>query len=248
MDGKSNAIERANLEAAVSQAADGVLISDAAGNIRYVNPAFTALTGYTCEEVIGKHTRLLKSGQQDEAFYEDLWKTIRRGDVWYGELSNRRKDGTIYVEEEMRITPVRNEAGIVFSYIAIKHDVTGRRAAEETQRLLAAIVENTEDAIVACCRAGTILTWNRGAELVFGYTSGEAIGTPITRLVPREEQQSLARSTDSGFRGGSIGQQEGFRTAKRRQQDQHRGDDLPDSERCRGRNSYFSDSPRHFQP
>src|SRR5271165_5519697 len=140
-------LDRAGLVAAVEQAADGILITDTGGNIRYVNPAFTALTGYASGEVLGEHTRILKSGRQSSAVYEELWTTIRSGRVWHGELINRRKDGTFY-QEEMRITPVQGANGEVISFIAIKHDVTEQRAAEEARGLLAAIVESSGDAIV----------------------------------------------------------------------------------------------------
>ena len=178
----SGSIERAGLVAAVEQAADGIVVTGIDGIIQYVNPAFTAMTGYTSEEAVGQNPRILKSGHQPAAFYEDLWNTIRSGRVWHGELINRRKDGTFY-DEEMRITPVEDANGEIVSYIAIKHDVTERRKAEEAQRFLAAIVESSEDAIVAYTPAGVILTWNRGAEAVFGYSAGEAIGKHLSMVV-----------------------------------------------------------------
>ena len=95
-------IERAGLVAAVEQAADGIVVTDTDGNIQYVNPAFTAMTGYTRDEAVGQNPRILKSGREPAEFYKDLWKTIRSGGVWRGEVINRRKDGTFYTEE-MRI-------------------------------------------------------------------------------------------------------------------------------------------------
>ena len=178
---ESGIIEQAGLVAAVEQAADGIVITDTDGKIQYVNPAFTAMTGYTSEEAVGQYPRILKSGLETAEFYEELWNTIRSGRVWHGELINRRKDGTFY-REEMRITPVRDSKGEIVSYIAIKHDVTERRAAEEAQRFLAAIVESSEDAIAAYTPAGIILTWNRGAETIFGYSAGEAIGKHVSML------------------------------------------------------------------
>jgi two-component system, cell cycle sensor histidine kinase and response regulator CckA len=78
---------------------NGVLITDRNGSIRWVNPAFTTLTGYTAKEVIGANPRILKSGQQDEHFYREFWNTILSGRVWRGEFVNRRKDGRIYINE-----------------------------------------------------------------------------------------------------------------------------------------------------
>ena len=81
------------------------MITDPGGNIEYVNAAFTVMTGYSAQEVIGRNTHLLKSGNQDLSYYRDLWATITAGRNWHGELMNRRKDGTLYTEE-MTIAPV----------------------------------------------------------------------------------------------------------------------------------------------
>ncbi|MBZ5620075.1 MAG: PAS domain S-box protein [Acidobacteriia bacterium] len=205
---RSDHIERAGLVAAVEQAADGIVITDTNGKIQYVNPAFTAMTGYTSEEAVGQYPRILKSGRQPAALYEELWKTIRSGRVWHGELINRRKDGTFY-HEEMRIAPVRGSNGETVSFIAIKRDVTERRAAEEAQRFLAAIVESSEDAIVGYTPAGIILTWNRGAEAVFGYTAGEAIGKHVSLLVSPERLPRLRRLTEQLLQGNVVLQYEG---------------------------------------
>ena len=171
MHRESDNIERAGLVAAVEQAADAIVITDADGKIQYVNPAFSAMTGYTGQEAIGQNPRLLKSGQQSAAFYGEMWNTIRSGQVWRGEVINRRKNGTLY-HEEMQITPVQGANEEISSYIAIKRDVTARRAAEEAQRFLVAIVESSEDGIAAYTPEGIILTWNRGAEAIFGYSAG----------------------------------------------------------------------------
>jgi PAS domain S-box-containing protein len=127
---ESDGIERAGLVAAVEQAADGVVITDLNGYIQYVNPAFTGMTGYSQEEAVGQHTRILKSGRQSATFYEALWDTIRSGRVWHGQMVNRRKDGSFY-HEEMRITPVKDSQGQLVSYIAIKHDISEHLAVEE---------------------------------------------------------------------------------------------------------------------
>jgi PAS domain S-box-containing protein len=194
------AVENAGLIAAVEQAADGIVITDATGAIQYVNPAFTALTGYTAEEVRKKNPRILRSGRHSPAFYEKLWSTLRSGRVWHGEITNRRKDGALY-EEEMRIAPVCDANGAITGYIAIKHDVTVQRARESAQAFLAAIVAGSEDAIIAFTPAGTILTWNRGAQTLFGYCAEEAIGQPMSMLVPSERRAHLAILTAHVLRG-----------------------------------------------
>jgi PAS domain S-box-containing protein len=201
-------IEQAGLIAAVEQAADAIVITDTGGKIEYVNPAFTAMTGYAREEAVGQYPSILRSGRQSAAFYEELWNTIRSGRVWHGEVINRRKDSTLYTEE-MRITPVEDSNGRVIRYIAIKSDVTERRAAEEAQRFLAAIVESSEDAIVAYTPAGVILTWNRGAETVFGYSAGEAIGSRLSMLVAPERRPTLEHLTERVLHGNAVSQHEG---------------------------------------
>jgi PAS domain S-box-containing protein len=204
---ESSTIERAGLVTAVEQAADGILITDAGGTITYVNPAFTRMTGYTSEEAVGQRPGILKSGRHSQAFYEQLWETIRSGQVWFGEVVNRRKDGTLY-DEEMRITPVQASNGQVVSFIAIKHDVTGRRAAEEAQGFLAALVESSEDAIVAYTLAGIIRIWNRGAEAVLGYAAEEVIGKPLSIVIAPERLPLLPAFTRRALEGKAIPQYE----------------------------------------
>jgi PAS domain S-box-containing protein len=190
LSGEIEPIERAGLVTAVEQAADGVVITGTTGIIQYVNPAFTLMTGYTAEEAIGQYGNILKSGCQPPEVYADLWNTILAGRIWHGEVINRRKDGSLY-HEEMRITPVLGANGAIVSYIAIKHDVTEQRAAmaerramERTRALLASIVESSDDAIASGGLDGTINSWNRAAEALFGYAHGEVVGKNVEILVP----------------------------------------------------------------
>ncbi len=116
--------------AALRAAVNAIVITDTAGRIVFVNPAFTRLTGYSTEEVVGKTPALLKSGVHDRDFYERMWRTIRGGDFWHGEITNRRKDGTLF-EEEMTITPVLGVEGGITHYVAIKQEITERKAMEK---------------------------------------------------------------------------------------------------------------------
>jgi PAS domain S-box-containing protein len=175
-------IETAGLVTAVEQCANAIVIADTDGRIRYVNPQFTVMTGYSSEEAIGANPRVLKSGKVPPEVYRELWETVLAGKVWQGELINRRKDGTHY-NEEMRITPVRSSNGTVVSFIALKQDITERRKGEDAQRFLAAIVEGSGDAILSHTPDGIVRTWNRGAEAILGYSAADAIGRHVSEVV-----------------------------------------------------------------
>ncbi len=207
MSQETRTIGHAGLAAAVEQAADGIVITDNMGRIQYVNPAFSSMTGYTSEEAVGQTTSILKSGRQPESFYKELWNTIRSGEVWKGELTNRRKDGSVYTEE-MQISPVFDANGEIAGHIAIKRDVTEKRAAEEEQSFLASIVESSEDGIVSYTPEGIIRTWNRGAEAILGYSSGDAAGQHVSIVMPPERLTELAPFTEQILHGNAIPQYE----------------------------------------
>ncbi|PWB79639.1 MAG: hypothetical protein C3F08_06275 [Candidatus Methylomirabilota bacterium] len=114
---------------ALEAAANGIMITDREGKITWVNPAVTALTGYTAQEMLGRTTRFLKSGHHDAAFYQHIWETILAGQVWHGEMINRRKDGTLYTEEQT-IAPVRDDRGRITHFIAVKQDITAHKQAD----------------------------------------------------------------------------------------------------------------------
>jgi two-component system CheB/CheR fusion protein len=169
--------------AALNSAANSIVITDRDGTIQWVNAAFTKLTGYAAEEAIGQNPRVLKSGKHDGQFYQDMWRTILSGAVWRGEVINRRKDEGLYVEE-MTITPVCSTESEISHFVAVKEDISDRKQAEEVRATLAAIVEYSGDAIISKSLDGMILSWNRSAERLFGYSEEEAVGQPISLIVP----------------------------------------------------------------
>ncbi|MGA2849353.1 MAG: PAS domain S-box protein [Terracidiphilus sp.] len=201
-------VDHSSLFAAVEQAADGVVITGTNGLIQYVNPAFTAMTGYAREEAVGQNPRILKSERHPEPFYKEMWSTILSGRVWDGELTNRRKDGTLY-EESMRIAPVRNSEGGTTGYIAIKHDVSERRGVEQARAFLAAIVECSEDAIVSTSPSGILLTWNRGAETLLGFTAEQAIGQHAFTFIPPDRHSNMARCLEHVSKGKPLSNYQG---------------------------------------
>ena len=179
---------------AIEQAGEAILITDTASRIQYVNPAFTRMTGYTGQDVIGRKTNVLKSNRQKPEYYRDLWKTILAGEVWHGELINRRKDGTQYTEE-MTITPVRDSEGAITNFIAIKQDVTSRRAdlealhqrEREVRKHLAEIEQIYKYApvgLVYLDREYRILRINEHLAAVTGMSAAQALGKTVQEIVP----------------------------------------------------------------
>ena len=116
------------LAAAIEQAAEVVIITDVNGVVQYANPAFDQTTGYGESEITGARPSLLKSGRHNDAFYQEMWETILGGNVWTGNVTNRRKDGVIY-EEELTISPVRDTKGEIVNFVGVMRDVTIESAA-----------------------------------------------------------------------------------------------------------------------
>ena len=140
------------LSMGIEQSSATIVITDINGSIEYVNPAFTATSGWSEEEAISLNHQILKSGNMESAVYIDLWETISSGNVWRGELQNRKKDGSLYWEWAT-ITSIKNDKGIITNYIAIKEDITERKKmqaeliqakekAEESDRLKSAFLAN----------------------------------------------------------------------------------------------------------
>lgn len=119
--------------AALEAAANSIVITKRDGTISWVNPAFVKSSGYSAEEVIGQTPRLLRSGKHPPEFYTGMWKTILANQVWTGEVTNRKKDGRLYMEE-MTITPVPFDSGEDVYFVAVKQDVTERKSLEDQFR------------------------------------------------------------------------------------------------------------------
>jgi len=140
------------LTKAVTESPVSVIITDNTGDIEYVNPKFTSLTGYSYDEVIGLNPRILKSGNTPDSQYENLWKTISSGKEWRGEFKNKKKNGEFYWED-ISISPILDETGKISHYVAVKEDITDRKIlinqlieardkAEESDRLKTSFLQN----------------------------------------------------------------------------------------------------------
>lgn len=167
--------ERVRLATAIEQCAEAVIITDAKGTIQYVNPRFSEVTGYDREEAVGQNPRLLKSGYQSPAFYQEFWQTLLAGNTWHGEMVNRRKDGTIYTDE-LHVAPVRDSNGRITHFISNQMDVTERRRSETEHVILATAIEQSANAVVITDPEGRIQYVNPAFTKMTGYRAEEALG------------------------------------------------------------------------
>lgn len=126
---KNLSIENKKLLAAVQQSANTIVITDIEGNIEYINPKFTEVTGYTIKDAVGQNPRFLNSGEQENDYYETMWSTISKGNVWHGEFCNKKKTGELFWEN-VTISPIKDELNNIINYLAIKEDITDKKNAE----------------------------------------------------------------------------------------------------------------------
>ena len=188
--------ERIRMVTAIEQAAEAVMITDAQGEVQYVNPAFTAITGYSRSEILGKNPRALQSGEQDAAFYEKMWRALRAGRVWHGEVIDRGKDGSLY-KEEMTITPVRDETGEVTHFIAIMRDITAQKRLEEQFR------QAQKMEAVGRLAAGVAHDFNNLLTIINGYSE-----LMIERLPAQDAMRASATEIrDAGLRAAGLTRQ-----------------------------------------
>lgn len=155
-------VERKRLMAAIEQAGEAIVMTDAQGIIQFVNPAFERTTGYSRKEAVGQNPRILKSGEHDELFYRNLWDTISGGRTWAGRMVNKRKDGTLYTEETT-ISPVRDASGRIVNYVAVKRDIT------ENLRLAAQFEQSQKMEAMGRLAGGVAHDFNNMLGVILGY-------------------------------------------------------------------------------
>ena len=188
--------EHVRLVTAIEQSAEAVLMTNTEGEIQYVNPAFTRITGYSRDEVLGHNPRILKSGKQDPAFYQQLWATILKGEIWHGELINRRKDGSLY-SEQMSIAPVRSAGGEVTYFIATKQDVTEHKKLEQQ------LIQAQKMEAVGRLAGGVAHDFNNLLTIINGYA--QLLIEPISPQDPRRGH--LKEILMAGERAASLTRQ-----------------------------------------
>jgi PAS domain S-box-containing protein len=179
---------------ALESAANAIVITERDGTINWANAAFTTLTGYSLAEVLGRKPDLFKSGEHEQAFYRNLWETVLAGQVWSAEMINRRKDGSLYTEENT-ITPVRDDKGQITHFIAVKQDITARKQAEATllqrEEYFRALIEQATDVTTILRADGTIQYESPSVEQVFGYKPDELVGRSCIDFIHPEDQERV---------------------------------------------------------
>lgn len=155
--------EQRRLAAAIEQASEGIVITDAVGTIQYVNPAFERITGFAQHEVMDTKISVLRSDDHDDVFYQNLHEILSRGEAWKGRLTGKKKDGTTY-QEDTTISPVFDDAGRIVNYVGVQRDVTEQIALEK-QLLHAQKME-----AVGTLAGGIAHDFNNLLTIVSGYT------------------------------------------------------------------------------
>ena len=171
--------ELAKLSSAVEQSANIVIITDIKGHIEYANPRFTKVTGYGLKEVLGQHTRILKSGHTPDETYRWLWETITAGKEWQGEFYNKKKNGEFYWES-VSISPIRNAEGIIINFLAIKEDITRRKLAEialkENEAKMRNILDSIDQGFITVDRNYHIISSNRAFCCIVNLSENQVEG------------------------------------------------------------------------
>jgi len=189
---KQSEDERMRLLQAIDQSNETIVITSLDATIEYVNPAFEKISGYSREEAIGQNPRILKGDQQSKAFYQQLWKTLLRGEIWRGRFLNKKKDGTSYIEDAT-ISPVFDKLGQVISYIAVKRDVTHEVEMEQQLR------QKYKMEAIGVMAGGMAHNFNNNLAIIFGSLELLQRQSPIddkTALHLKNARTAALRSRD----------------------------------------------------
>lgn len=198
------------LSLAVEQSPVSIVITDLEANIEYVNPSFEQTTGYSSQEVIGKNTNILKSGETPSNIYQNMWETIENGKKWDGEWVNKKKNGDLFWEF-ISITPIHDSEGNIINYLAIKQDITERKRTEEIlkqneEKYRYMFVNNPQPMWIYDLETLAFLEVNGAAINHYGYSRNEFLAMTHKDIRPKEEIMLLlddVKGTTSTFNPGS---------------------------------------------
>ncbi|HZA92407.1 MAG TPA: PAS domain S-box protein, partial [Gemmatimonadales bacterium] len=207
------ALTAARLAAIVESSDEAIVSKKLDGTVLSWNAAAERIFGYSAAEMVGGSifTLIPPDLHEDERY---ILARIARGEhISHIETIRRRKDGTL-IPIELSISPVRNASGEIMGASSIKRDISERRHGQETASRLAAIVESSDDAIISKALDGTVLTWNAGAQRMYGYSAAEIVGRPIYSLVPERLQQDEERILRQVGRGEPVHHYETVRCRK----------------------------------
>lgn len=171
------------LSKGIEQSPASIIITDILGNIEYVNPKFTEVSGYSFSESKGKNPRFLQTGYTSKKEYAELWDTIASGNEWRGEIHNRKRNGELFWESVL-ISPIRNEADEIVNYMAIKEDITSRKQSDLEIMKLSVAIEQNPASVVITDTSGIIEYVNTKFLNTTGYEREELIGKVIRILKP----------------------------------------------------------------
>ena len=204
------------LSLTVEQSPESVAITDLEGRIEYVNEAFLSSSGYTREEVVGQNPRVLQSGRTPPETFVELWKSLQAGQVWKGELFNRRKDGSEYTELAI-ISPIRDSAGKITHYVAMKEDITAKKETAERILHLAyydsltdlpnrrLLIDRLQIALAACTQGGhfgALFYVDLDNFKTINDTLGHALGDQLLKQVATRLSVSVTHADTVASLGG----------------------------------------------
>jgi diguanylate cyclase (GGDEF)-like protein/PAS domain S-box-containing protein len=193
------------LSRAVESSPTSIVITDLKGDIQYVNPKFTEVTGYPPSEVIGKNPRILKSGQTPPEVHAELWKTIPSGKEWHGEFCNRKKNGDLYWES-VSISPITDGNGAITHYVAVKEDITERKrvdaALKRSEAFSRSIIENEPECVKIIGAEGILKYMNpAGLAMIEVEDLAMVAGRSVYPIVVPEHREAFIDLTEKVLRG-----------------------------------------------
>jgi nitrogen fixation negative regulator NifL len=195
------------LNTALESAANAIIITDKDGSILWSNPSFSRATGYSKEEIVGLTPRFLKSGKQDNEFYKSLWDTILSGKVWHGELLNRRKDDSLYYEDQV-ITPVFDANGSITNFISIRQDITEHKQAEDammkSEQLYRSLVIASSQIVWQTDATGDTVEDNPMWRAFTGQSESEFLGRGWRNAIHPQDQHRINQKWEEALQNKSI--------------------------------------------